>query len=232
MRLLITRPEEDAAPLAQQLEAAGHQCLIEPLLIIDFPEPPVLGLDQVQAVLLTSANGARALAKATKRYELLILAVGEATAAAAREAGFSNIGTAAGDVEALIQLVQIMLPQGAPLLHVAGSVTRGRLAERLRELGYDARREVLYEARAVEALSGRAFQAIKQQSLDGVLLFSPRTAKLFVRLLETHGLLQAIRGVQAYCLSRAVAEELAGLPFSACHIAEAPTQQALIELIG
>lgn len=232
MRLLITRPSADAEPLAAELEAAGHQCLIEPLLSIHFLDPPVLNLDAIKAVLLTSANGARALAEATNRRDLLLLCVGEATAAAARQAGFSDIGIAAGDVDALMQMVQVMLPQGAPLLHIAGSVTRGRLVERLSELGYEARRAVLYEARAAEALSQGVQQAIGQNKLDGVLLFSPRTAKLFVRLLETHGLLQAVRGLQAYCLSEAVAEELAGLPFSACHIAQAPTRQALIELIG
>ena len=99
-------------------------------------------------------------------------------------------------------------------------------------MGYDARRAVLYEADAAESLSEPVQAALREQKLDGVLLFSPRTAKLFVRLLETHGLLGAVKNVQAFCLSEAVAAELAGLSLAACHIAAAPQQEALIHLIG
>jgi uroporphyrinogen-III synthase len=71
MRVLITRPRQDAEAVARLLRDRSIESLIEPLLVVtnlalsDFP------LDGVQAVLLTSANGARALAQATTRRDVL-----------------------------------------------------------------------------------------------------------------------------------------------------------------
>ena len=64
MRVLITRPEDDARPLAERLAARGIEALVEPLLIIVPVAGAELDLDGVQALLVTSANGARALARA------------------------------------------------------------------------------------------------------------------------------------------------------------------------
>ena len=51
-----------------------------------------------------AANGARALARATQRRDLPVLAVGDATARAAREAGFESVTSAGGDVGDLAPL--------------------------------------------------------------------------------------------------------------------------------
>src|SRR3954447_12622921 len=60
MRLLVTRPEPDATRTAETLRARGHEVLVAPLLATltiaaDFAGP-------YDAVLMTSANAARALA--------------------------------------------------------------------------------------------------------------------------------------------------------------------------
>ena len=63
MKVLVTRPEADAAPIAAELAARGHTVMIEPLLTI-VPKPDaVVDLSDVQALALTSANGARVLAQ-------------------------------------------------------------------------------------------------------------------------------------------------------------------------
>ncbi len=62
MRVLVTRPKEDAAPLAAALAARGHETLVQPLLAIE-PRPGAeIDLAGVQAVAFTSANGARVFA--------------------------------------------------------------------------------------------------------------------------------------------------------------------------
>ena len=104
MGVLITRPRHDAEAVARVLATRGVESLIEPLLEITNLPQAALDLDGVQAVLLTSANGARALAQATTRRDLTVLAVGPATAAAASDAGFTQVETAAGDVNALAGL--------------------------------------------------------------------------------------------------------------------------------
>ena len=102
VRVLITRPREDAEALAEALAVRGVEALVEPLLEIVPLNPGDFDLAGVQAALLTSANGARALAAATGLRDVPVLAVGEATAAAARAAGFAEVAVAGGDVAACL----------------------------------------------------------------------------------------------------------------------------------
>ena len=99
MKVLVTRPAEDGAEIAKRLAAMGHEALLAPLLRIEFLAGPPLSLDDVQAILATSANGVRALARRTSVRDLPLFAVGPQTAAAAQEAGFVRIRNAAGDAK-------------------------------------------------------------------------------------------------------------------------------------
>ena len=230
MRVMITRPRAEAEALAALLARRGIESFIEPLLEI-IPRPdPMLDFDTLQAVLLTSANGARALAEATERRDLTLFAVGPATAAAAREAGFTSVATAGGDVEALSHLVTSRLDaKGGALLHVSGSAVAGDLAGRLEAAGFDARRAALYEARPAGALSDAVLAALVGGEIDAVLLFSPRTAKSFVRLTIQASL--ALDGLRALCLSPAVARAAEAASWGAVAVAERPDQDALLALI-
>ena len=233
MRVLITRPRDDAGPLAEMLAALGVESLIEPMLEIRFLAGECPDLDGVQAVALTSANGARALAARVGRRDIPVLAVGEATAAAARAAGFADVAMAGGDVAALAALARERCAPGAgPLLHVSGSVVAGDLAGSLEAEGFTVRRATLYEALASGALSDAARVAIVDGSLDAVLLFSPRTARTFVTLAADAGLGDALGNLRALCLSEAVAEAVRPFPWREVRVAERPDQSALLALVA
>ncbi|MGH7060798.1 MAG: uroporphyrinogen-III synthase, partial [Stellaceae bacterium] len=94
---LVTRPREEAEALAAALARRGVAALIEPLLEIRYRTAAPLDLAGAQAVLCTSANGARALARASRVRDLPLFAIGEATAARARALGFSAVASAGGD---------------------------------------------------------------------------------------------------------------------------------------
>ena len=233
MRVLITRPREDAEALAATLAARGIEGLIEPLLEIQPLTTGDLDLTGVQAVLLTSANGARALARTGARRDLPIFAVGAATAEAAGEAGFNRVDAAGGDVAALAALAGARLdPAAGPLLHVSGSAVAGDLTGRLEAAGFAVRRAVLYAAHPVAALSAGATAALAGDAIDAVLLFSPRTAKWFVRLAREASLTAALGDVRALCLSAAVAGEAGAVVWREVAVAARPDQDALLALIG
>ncbi|MDP6883999.1 MAG: uroporphyrinogen-III synthase [Rhodospirillales bacterium] len=86
MRLLVTRPRDDAEALAGPLAALGIEILIEPLLGIRYRDGPPPDLAGVQAILATSANGVRALVRRCDDRDVAVFAVGDATARAARAA--------------------------------------------------------------------------------------------------------------------------------------------------
>lgn len=233
MRVLLTRPQHDSQALAELLSMRGIDNVIQPMLEIVARADATLDLAGIQAVLVTSANGARALAEATADRSLPVFAVGDATARAARAAGFVRIESAGGDVDDLAALVIAHLdPKAGPLCHVAGSAVAGDLAGRLDEAGFETRRAVLYEARPCRAFAPEAAAALRDGALDAVLLFSPRTAASFVRLAQEGGLAQASKRLAALCLSPAVAAAASGLPWRDVRIAREPTQDALLALLG
>jgi uroporphyrinogen-III synthase len=233
MRVLITRPEEDATALAKQLAFLGIAALIEPLLEICFLPHPPLDLAGVQALLMTSANGVRAFANICERRDLPVLAVGEATARVAREAGFADVESAAGNVFDLAELVrQRCYPAAGPLLHAAGTAVAGDLAAMLAGDGFVVRREVLYEARTSRRLSEQTIEQLRAGKLDGVVMFSPRTAAVFVDLLAAAQLRSVCTRLIAFCLSWAVAHVIEREAWQRVAVAARPDQEALIDLIA
>jgi uroporphyrinogen-III synthase len=232
MRILLTRPREDAEALAATLRGRGHAVTIEPLFVVHPVDDGPLDLSGVQAVLLTSANGARALAQRTTRRDLGVLAVGDATAAAARALGFDAVESAGGDVEDLARLVQARLrPEGGVLLHAAGSVVAGDLAGQLTQAGFIVRRAVLYRAKPVDALSPDVAAALRAREFDMIVFFSPRNAAVFVKLATESGLSDSCAQAVALGLSPAVVAVAEGLSWGARHAAEQPNETSLIAAI-
>lgn len=232
MRLLVTRPTADSTALLAQLKRMGHEGVSAPLLDIELFPGDELDLNGVQAVLFTSANGARAFAGRSAERFLPALCVGDATAREAFALGFDTVKSAAGDVEALAQLVGTECQtDGGALLHPAGSKVAGDLAGRLEQQGYTYRREVLYQAIKAEDLPQIAQDALKAGSLDGVLLYSPRTGAAFARLVDKAGLAEHLGSVTAYCLSPAVADEIQALNWQKIRTAEQPDQTSLLALL-
>ena len=234
MRVLVTRPRPDAEAFAEALAARGHEALIEPLLEITLAEPSALPpeLDAFQALLVTSANGLRAVAALTERRDLPVFAVGPASAEAATAAGFARVESAEGDVEDLIRLVRTRLsPADGVLLHAAGTALAGDLKGELEATGFTVTRAVLYTAEAASRLSDAARAALRAGRVEAVALFSPRTSETFVALLREAGLAEATRSLRALCLSAAVADKLVGLDWAAVEVAARPESEALLALL-
>lgn len=226
MKALVTRPREDAEEVCTRLADRGFQPVLAPMMRIRIFPGARLALDGVQAVLLTSANGARALAAATERRDVRILTVGEASARKTRGLGFSQVESAKGDVDSLARLVRDRLdPAGGPLVHVAGTVVAGDLAGALGDTGFTVRREILYEAAVVERLPVEAELALGAHEVAYALFFSPRTAATFVTLAVRARL--DTGGIGAVALSPNVAAQLAALPWRRVLVARRPEQEAL-----
>ena len=232
MQLLITRPREDAVAIAEVLHARGHLPVIAPLMEVQYRDGPLIGLDGVQAVLATSANGVRGLARRTPRRDVPIHAVGPQTAEAASSAGFETVHSAEGDAATLVEFVAFQAdPTKGMLLHASGSETAGRLRQALHAKGFGVETVVLYDAVAVAALPENARVALERGALDGVLLFSPRSAKIFATLTIEAKLAAACEKIDAYCISAATAAELTPLSFARVAVAGVPNQDAILALI-
>src|ERR1700719_383852 len=88
MRALLTLPRAEAESLTAVFARQGVQAVIEPLIEIVDRAAALPDLAGVQGILCTSANGVRALARASGERGVPLFAVGDATAARARAEGF------------------------------------------------------------------------------------------------------------------------------------------------
>jgi uroporphyrinogen-III synthase len=227
LRALVTRPRHEAATLAALLAERGIDAVIEPMIDIVNRTTSLPDCSGVRAILCTSANGVRALARASGERGVPVFAVGDATARAALAAGFDRVESAGGDVEDLARLMTTRLrPAEGRLLHVAGSEVAGDLAGRLGAAGFVVDRAVLYEARAATTLTPETAELIERGEIDLALFFSPRSATIFARLAApiAAGLIAAT----AISISTAADAALGDLPFRERLIAAAPTQAALL----
>ena len=235
MRLLVTRPEPDALLLKARLEAMGHQAAVAPLLTVSFEDAEEFDLSEVQALIATSRNGLRAL-KAQNAHKIAALlplyAVGRATANDAAALGFTEIVTGGGTVASLVpEIVASADPHAGVLLHLAGDELAGNLVDDLEQHGFRLLQPIVYRMVPAATFDDAIASQISASELDGVLLFSPRTAAIYASLIAHHDLASAIANLTHYCLSAAVARRLAPLGAIRIKTAATPTLDGMLDLL-
>jgi len=231
MRILVTRPLEDGKEIAARLAERGHQALLAPLLEPRFSDGPPLEeggeLEQVQALLASSANGIRAFIRRSARRDLPVFAVGPQTAQEARDAGFTDVRSADGDAKALAEATRRWATPEGVLLHVCADDAPGVLADSLTAGGFSVRRCVLYTIDPARHLPPEAETALRQEALDAVMFFSPRTARIFGAL--SHSL--PTERLTAFCISPATAAGLTRSRFAHIRVATRPNQDEMLALV-
>ena len=232
VRALVTRPAEDTEPLCRRLGALAIEPVVEPLMTI-VPVGGSLDITGAQAVLLTSRNGARALAAATGVRDIAVLAVGDATAEAARAAGFTDVLSAGGAAADLARLARARLdPGGGRLIHAAGETVVCDLAAALSAKGFTVDREMLYKAVPATALTASTSALIAQARLAMALFFSPRTAAVFAALVRAHELQATCAAIRAVFISPAAAHAARALPWHGTWCAARPDMAGFMAAVA
>ncbi|HEX4862233.1 MAG TPA: uroporphyrinogen-III synthase [Rhizomicrobium sp.] len=225
MRVLITRPMEDAMRTIAALGERGHEGIAMPLLDVRFHDGAEVALDGVHAVLATSANGVRALARRTARRDVPLFAVGPQTAQEAETLGFLRVRNAQGDSRVLAAAVAgWTAPSDGALLHVKSAEADGTLAALLKAQGFTVENAVLYDVGAIERLPPLP------PDLDAALFYSARGAAIFRKLVAEAKL--SVSGMIAICISKAAADALTPLRFKDIRVASEPNQDAMLALLS
>jgi len=234
MRLLVTRPEPDAARTATALRARGHSVVIAPLLRIEPLAGAAIGAGPWAAVLVTSANIAHAIAGHARRADLThlpVFAVGERSAHAMRALGCTHVISAGGNAGDLARIVAAHLNPPARLLYLAGEHRSGDLGGELRTKGFAVEIAAVYRAVTADILPLEAAAALAG-GLDGVLHFSRRSAEAYVEAARAADLLESALRPAHFCLSAQVAAPLQSAGGRLVRVARQPTEAALLDLIG
>jgi uroporphyrinogen-III synthase len=234
MRLLVTRPLPDALETAKWLAALGHQVMVQPLLTVVLAKPPA-ALPEPVALVLTSRNAVRAIAtwpQARGWLRAPVFATGPATALAATELGFVDVRQGAGVEASLTRVIREGIAPGTgSLIYPAGHDRAGALTEELAALGYGVRVVEAYRAEAAGRLGDEVRAALAADALDGVVLYSRRTAEVFRVLAAQAGLEDRLPAPAYYVLSEQVASALAGID-ARVRWPQRPDEADLLKLIG
>lgn len=208
-RVLVLRPEPDASATVERARERGLDALSAPLFEVQpvtWQAPEVAGFD---GVLLTSANAVRHGGEQLQAFRgLKTYAVGEATAAAAREGGFDVAATGDAGVDRLLGSLEADLK----LFHPCG----------------EDRRDAPQARQTITAVPVYKAHAIDSPDLSAAkgsiaLLHSPRAGRRFAELANDR------HTISIAAISDAAAEA-AGDGWHAVEAADHPSEEALLAL--
>ncbi len=237
MRILVTRPEPDAAIQAELLEKRGHSVVVSPLLEVEICTPAHFDIASTAAIIATSSNALRAIANHPDLAALTnkpIFVVGRKTAEAARALGFQSVITGPAAVTDLVPLIVEKIPsssQSAHLLYIAPEQPAFDLTRALESAGLSINHQVVYRTSPATNLTATAQRAILESDVDAAIMMSARTAATFVALVMANSLQRQASKIVFLCLSEAVAEALRVLNPPVVEIAIRPRTEEMLALV-
>lgn len=213
----MTRAQPGAGRTAERLAARGFEPLVVPMLEIRPLSQAAPDLSGIAALAFTSPNGVDAFTRLAGRPELPVFAVGDATARAARAAGWTGVTSALGAIEDLARLIadRAAGPVLAPGAREPAGDLPGLLAGRV-----EVRRLAVYEALET--------RTTPPTDWDVVLVHSPRAGRAVAAALGVDG----GRGRRAVAISANAAAPLQPCGFDRLDIAAVPAEPAMLEALG
>lgn len=237
MRLWVTRPRLDGEALAAKLRARGHSCIVEPLIEISLHPPPPSELRAADLIIATSRNALRSLQELHSNdlpVHTQLVVVGPGTAELAEDIGFGNVVVGSGQASELPRLIADKVAAcGSMRPNIA--ILRGKdiafdLAGALARLGISSREYLVYEALPTDAPSPELTAEIEAGRLDGVVLFSPRTAEIYALRMSERSLGAAMSQLGHFCLSENVADKLPQMHSVLAFVPAKPNVKEMINL--
>jgi uroporphyrinogen-III synthase len=206
VKLLILRPEPGASETARRARASGLEPVVAPLFTIGGVAGPAVDPSGYEAVLVTSANGARHAPAGLDA--LLCFAVGESTASAARASGFAEVRTGPCDGAAAAAMMAAAGVKRA--LHLCG-----RDHFPVEAAGVAIERRIVYAA-----------EPVPRERFEGPAVAMIHSARAGARFAELAG----DKAAFALAAISPAAAAAAGDGWAAKLVAATPRDQALLEL--
>jgi len=240
MAVLVTRPHPDDEATAGALRARGFEVLQAPMLRFE-PVPFHDDADaRYGAIIVTSANALRAITShlaGSRLLKLPLFAVGEHTASAAGDAGFSEVMTGTGDAAALRELVLAsvkskQLKKASTLLYLAGADLARDLSGELGEKGFTVVTQTTYRMVPAASLPREVCDAFVANRIEAVLHYSRRSARAFLDAARSGGVEISALALPQCCISAAVASILRDAGATQVTAAANADENALFEALS
>jgi hydroxymethylbilane synthase len=240
-RVLVTRPAAQSAALTSALHAAGLEPIEVPSIAIEI-EPPGSKLDlaaqsmhRYDWVIVTSANGARAMLQAAERVRTEFgsprwAAIGAATGAALEQAG---IGVDFRPREATGRAMAAELPieAGTRILVIRGDLAGLGLAERLTARGAMVDDVVAYRTEEAPSSSRPLLRrAMTEAEIDAIVFTSGSTIRGLLALAAAERL--DITRIPAVCIGPGTADDAVRLGFRVLSVASGRDDETLARTVA
>ncbi len=243
MRVLVTRPEPGAGQTATELRKRGFQPVLLPLsrtVPLDGNRPH-LDSARAAAYAVTSAAAVRHWSvRPISRGHLdrPVYAVGEATAASARAAGFAHVKTGSGDGAELAALIAADVASDAlspassePLVYVAGRHRTPHFEAALAARQVPFMTTEIYDIQEISYSTDFQVSQIVTNEETAVLFYSHTAARLFFDGFGSHISPESRQKWHFLCLSDQVAAAVPDAFLSQTASAFAPRESALLSLL-
>lgn len=222
MKILITRPIDEANALAKELTNLGYYPVIAPLLEIElFQDINFKNFDKYEAIIITSKNAIKAIANADKKLKLFI--IGEQSTEFAKSLGFINSIYAGANIEELKNFIQPY----SNLLYLSGV----DISDDLSSLSKKIIRLEVYKAKVTEPVSSKFIRFIKSDELKLCLFFSKRTAQIFLSHIKKYKLKSYCDKIISLSLSDNIDNSLKGLNLHSCYVSKDPSIKSIMNSI-
>ena len=198
--IVVTRPRAAADALAAELAREGARVLRLPALAIEPIEPDAAlasllgGLASFDLAIFVSANAVERGLAAARRFgqwprELQAAAVGEATAAALRGEGITDVVSPHDrhDSEALLALPRLQAVRGQNIIVFRGRGGRGELRESLESRGARVSYAECYRRVRPQADVAPVVAALGRGEVHAVSVLSGETLENFIAMVGAEG---------------------------------------------
>ena len=224
--VLVTRAAPGADDTMRRLKARGLKAIRSPMLSqVRRPDTVLPDDDTLAGYIFTSANGVRALTERRPDRTLTAWCVGPATAAAARDDGFTRVEESRGNAADLADFIAAhSSPDEKPLLHVANADAAGGLKARLESFGFSILFAPIYQMLPARTLAADVDTVLNQGTRGIILIHSAKGAAAFADL--TQG--RPLEGWHAVVISQKAGAALSTLPLASLHFATNPDEDGLL----
>ncbi|MBT4204090.1 uroporphyrinogen-III synthase [Hyphomicrobiales bacterium] len=233
MRFILTRPMEDSLHLGSLMENLHHDVLIDPMLEIEFIKND-FDIKEINCFIITSRYAAHSLLKIhniNKLKNKIFFCIGIATRNILINYGFKNIHHANGTSEDLLEIITSHSIKNNKFLYIRGADINCDICKILNNFGISTSEEIVYKANSATALLMETVTAINNNTIDGIIFYSKRTAEIFINLIKINKLSNKTSIICAYCLSEEIADILRAFNMKV-KVAKYPMNDDIINLIN
>ncbi len=231
MKLIITRPLQDSKKMFQYFESKGLSCLVNPLLKISYEKIDINFVDY-GGLILTSRHAVRSLAKKRKKFsKKIVYACGSSTYTEAKIFAPDNEYIFYESVSDLVDAFKSSKgPNLEKILYLRGRDVTIDIRLIFKGTGIVIDDCIEYTAEEKVSFNSETLEEFENSKQISIIIYSIRTAKIFLKALKKYNLGNKTSIIMAYCISRNIANILQDEGIQS-KILVNPSEDAILDLL-